>query len=155
MIHTLLICGSRALSNTLGEAWARRVLTARIGELPPGGVLLHGGCPDSPDAWADEIGAARGDITVRALHADGHSEVTTHGNTLRGQWRREVREASLWVHFRERNLALIAETIRYQEIGNRAVCICLAASASKTRGGPWTAEQARVAGIESHVFWWS
>lgn len=151
----LLICGSRALAGTDGETWARRVITARIAELPADGLVLHGACPASPDEWAGEIAAARKDLVVRAFHADGRHEGQSAGARVWGQWRDTVRVATTWEHFKERNIALVKATIAASERREcRAIVICLAASASKTQGGPWTANYAREQGLESHTWAW-
>ncbi len=154
----ILFCGSRALAGTDGEAWARRVIKARVAELPPGGIVIHGGCPGSPDIWAADAGLERGDLIIKGFFADGFSEGRTSLDApcITGQWRDAVRPATTWEHFKERNMRLVHEAMwREERRGDKALVICLAARDSKTRGGPWTADYARSRGMEAHTWVWS
>lgn len=151
----IVCCGSRALAGTDGESWARRVLTVRIAELPPGGTVYHGACVASPDAWAGEIAIARGDLKVYAFHADGRHEAHAAGLRVWGTWRVEVRKATTWEHFKERNMAMVnAARYDWWHEARETLVMCLASRDSRTKGGPWTAEYAYGHGMDAMTWVW-
>lgn len=65
--RVLLVTGSRALADTpAAEAWARDKLRAALDWWEPT-LIVHGGCPRSPDAWAHELA----ECAARVYFADG------------------------------------------------------------------------------------
>lgn len=68
--RVLLVTGSRALSYTpAAEAWARDKLRAALDWWEPT-LLVHGGCPRSPDVWAHGLA----ECAVRVYFAGGRVE---------------------------------------------------------------------------------
>lgn len=74
MTPLLLVTGSRKLSwSGASYRWAQDTLATVMRSLPSNAILLQGGCPDSPDAWAGTMAAMLG-LRVVTYHANGRIE---------------------------------------------------------------------------------
>lgn len=74
MTPLLLVTGSRHLdSSNASRQWANDALASILCSLPKKAILLHGGCPNSPDVWAGSMAATLG-LRVVVYHANGRIE---------------------------------------------------------------------------------
>lgn len=73
----LLVTGSRSLAKSrAAEAWAERILSSAVLELPRDSVVIHGGA-NGPDSWAHTIALYRPDsqVTVAVYRPNGSGMV--------------------------------------------------------------------------------
>lgn len=143
----LLVTGSRSLARSdSARRWALGLIRGALVALEDRvdrPVLLHGGCPNSPDAWADEQ-AALMPITRVAYPLSGW--ITRDGVSIDRAW-------TDMKHFGDRrwplmrNEALVRDAAKAMARGDHVTCLALGSAWATTHGTEYTAAAAESAGI--------
>lgn len=139
----LLVTGSRALADTpAAEAWARDKLRAALDWWEPT-LIVHGGCPRSPDVWAVD----RADRVAEVFYADGR-------RVLYDEWD-AVRSAGSWLlpgdhaHPLLRNTRMVAAVTTRVRAGADVLVVGLTAPWARTHGTEYTLARAAGYGLRS------
>lgn len=140
----LLVTGSRALADTpAAKQWARGKLSAVLDYWEPT-LLVHGGCANSPDAWAGALASCRAHV----YYADGRLVEIDRNRvaTLLGAWAIDNERPHPLLRNERMVRAVAAAT---DKLGVYA--LALTAPWAKTHGTEHTVARAREAGLVVEV----